>query len=101
MYEFKPPDKRRPVLVLSTQRVNDLLNYIIVAPITSTIHGSPTEVVIGIDEGMKNTSAINLTGVKSVEKSKLAQFVSSLNDELMERVCHALSIVMGCNFEHK
>lgn len=70
MYEFKPPDKRRPVLILSSQMVIHMLNYVIVAPITSTIHGSPIEVVIGIDQGLKNASAINLTGVQSVEKSK-------------------------------
>jgi mRNA interferase MazF len=100
-YEFKPPDKRRPVLVLSSQFVIDMLNYVIVAPITSTIHGSPTEVVIGIDEGLKNTSAINLTGVQSVEKSKLVQFVGSVNNELMEQVCRALSISTGCSFGHE
>ncbi len=96
MYEFKPPDKRRPVLILSSQMVISMLNYVIVAPITSTIHGSPTEVVIGIDQGLKNTSAINLTGVQSVEKSKLVQYVGSINDELMEQVCRALSISTGC-----
>lgn len=98
MYEFKPPDKRRPVLVLSNQMVIRTLNYVMVAPITSTIHGSPTEIVIGIDQGLKNTSAINLTGVQSVEKAKLIQYVGRLNDELMERACRALSIAAGCSF---
>ncbi len=96
-YEFKPPDKRRPVLVLSTQKIIEVLNYVIVAPVTSTIHGSPTEVIVGIDEGLKNISAINLTGIKSIEKSKLVQFVGTLDDELMEQVCVALSIATGCN----
>lgn len=32
MYEFKPPDKRRPVLVLSNQMVIRTLNYVMVAP---------------------------------------------------------------------
>jgi mRNA interferase MazF len=97
MYEFKPPDKRRPVLILSSQMVISKLNYVIVAPITSSIHGSPTEVVIGIDQGLKNTSAINLTGVQTIEKSKLTQYVGSLTDELMKQVCLALSISTGCN----
>jgi mRNA-degrading endonuclease toxin of MazEF toxin-antitoxin module len=73
------------------------LNYVIVAPITSTIHGSPTEVIIGIDQGLKDTSAINLTGVQSVEKFKLVQYVGSFNDEFMKQVCQALSISTGCN----
>lgn len=96
-YAFKPPDKRRPVLVLSTQKIIEVLNYVIVAPITSTIHGSPTEGIIGIEEGLKNISAVNLTGIKSIGKAKLVQFVSTLDDEVMERVCIALSIATGCN----
>lgn len=98
-FEFKSPDKRRPVLVLSSQMVIDVLNYVIVAPITSTIHGSPTEVVIGIDQGLKDTSAINLTGIQAVEKSKLVQYIGSLDKQQMEKVCHALSIATGCNIE--
>ncbi len=96
-YEFKPPDKRRPVLVLSTQKIIEVLNYVIVAPITSTIHGSPTEVIVGIHDGLKNISAINLTGILSVEKSRLSQFISTLDDEIMQQVCVALSIATGCN----
>lgn len=99
MYEFKSPDKRRPVLVVSNQKIIDILTYVIVAPISSTIHGSPTEVVVGIEEGLKHTSAINLTGLQAVEKLKLVQFISTLDNVLMEQVCTALSIATGCNAE--
>lgn len=99
MYEFKPSDKRRPVLVLSNQKIIDLLNYVIVAPISSAIHGSPTEVIVGIEEGLKHTSAINLTGLQAVEKVKLVQFISTLDNVLMAQVCTALSIATGCSVE--
>ncbi len=95
-HEFKPPDKRRPVLILSRQPAIRLLNSIIVAPISSTIHGSPAEVIIGVEQGLKNTSAINLDNVQTVKKSQLVQFVSTLDDKLMEKVCTALSIATGC-----
>ena len=36
MYNFRAPDKRRPVLVLSRQEVITLLQTVMVAPITST-----------------------------------------------------------------
>lgn len=99
MYEFKSPDKRRPVLVVSNQKIIDILTYVIVAPISSTIHGSPTEVVVGIEEGLKHTSVINLTGLQAVEKLKLVQFISTLDNVLMEQVCTALSIATGCSAE--
>ena len=52
-YQFKRPDKLRPVLLLSRQDAVDILHTVMVAPITSTIHGAPSEVIIGIDEGLK------------------------------------------------
>ena len=71
MYEFKAPDQRRPVLVLTRQHVIELLNWVMVAPVTSTIHGLPSEVLVGIDEGLKAASAVNLDNVQSVDKSRL------------------------------
>lgn len=99
MHQFKAPDKRRPVLVLSNQTLINLLDYITVAPISSTIHGSQTEVIVGIDEGLKNISAINLTNVQAVLKSTLVQFVGTLSKKQMKQVCDALSIATGCNKE--
>jgi mRNA interferase MazF len=98
-YEFKAPDKRRPVLVLSRAKAIPVLNTVIVAPITSTIRGSVSEVVVGIDQGLKNASAINLDNIQTVEKSKLVQFIGTLDDELMKKVCSALSITTGCSKE--
>jgi len=45
-YTFRLPDKRRPVLVLTRDEVIDRLNEIIVAPVTRTIRGLRTEVLL-------------------------------------------------------
>lgn len=58
LYRFRKPDRRRPVLVLSRDDVIGLLHTVTVAPITSTIHGAPSEVIVGIDEGLKHDSAV-------------------------------------------
>ena len=71
MYDFGRPDKKRPVLVLSRQQVIGLLHTVMVAPITSTIHGAPSEVVIGIEEGLRHDSAVNLDHVQTVEQARL------------------------------
>jgi mRNA interferase MazF len=96
-YTFKQPDKRRPVLVLSRSEVIDLLHTVMVAPITSTIHGAPSEVIVGIDEGLKRESAINLDHVQTVEKARLSRFVGTLSPQKMAAVCRALSIAVGCD----
>ena len=53
LYTFKSPEKRRPVLVLTRQEVIHLLRTVMVAPITSSIRGAPSEVVVGVDEGFE------------------------------------------------
>lgn len=45
-YTFRVPDKRRPILILTRNEVIDRLNEIIVAPVTRTIRGLSTEVVL-------------------------------------------------------
>ena len=96
LYSFKRPDKRRPVLVITRQEVIRLLNTVMVAPITSTIRGAPSEVVVGIDEGLKRDSAVNLDHVQTVEKARLRTFVGSLSSHKMRRVCRALATATGC-----
>jgi mRNA interferase MazF len=96
MYQFKVPNKRRPVLVLTRQHVIELLHWIMVAPISSSIHGIPSEVLVGVDEGLKHPSAINLDNVQSVERSRLTTFVGSLDPLKLNAVCRALAIAVGC-----
>ena len=95
-YRFSSPDKRRPVLVLSRQEVIGLLHTVMVAPVTSTIRGAPSEVLVSADEGLKHPSAVNLDHVQTVEQSRLTGFVGSLDRRKMAEVCRALAVAVGC-----
>lgn len=96
MYSFQRPDKRRPVLVLTRQEVIGLLHTVMVAPVTSTIHGAPSEVIVGVNEGLKRDSAVNLDHVQTVEKSRLKRYIGTVSTERMAEVCKALTIATGC-----
>ncbi len=96
MYRFRTPDKRRPVLVLTRQEVLGLLHTVTVAPITSSIRGAPSEVVVGPDEGLKHESAVNLDHVQTVERARLVGYVGVVSAAKMQSVCHALAIAVSC-----
>jgi mRNA interferase MazF len=96
-YRFKAPDKRRPVLVLSRQEVIPLLHTVMVAPITSTRRGAPSEVPVGPNEGLKHESAVNLDHIQTIERARLVSFVGSLDAAQMRKVCRALAIATGCS----
>ncbi|WP_407937679.1 type II toxin-antitoxin system PemK/MazF family toxin [Neomoorella mulderi] len=40
-YSFKPPDKRRPVLILTRNSAISFLNDVTIAPVTSNIRDIP------------------------------------------------------------
>lgn len=94
-FAFPKPDKRRPVLVLTRQEIIQHLHTVTVAPITTTIRGIPTEVVIGPEFGLKSTSAINLDHVATVPKSGLRSFVGAVSPEVLDRVRMAVLFALG------
>ena len=95
-YRFKTPDKWRPVLVLSRQEVIPLLPTVMVAPITSTVRGAPSEVPVGSEEGLKRPGAVNLDHVQTVEKAQLERYLGQLPSQKMRAVCLALAVSVGC-----
>ena len=95
LYEFAAPDKRRPVLVISRQAVIPLLRTVMVAPITSAIHGVPSEVPVDVEEGLKHASVVNLDHVQTVETHRLRRYVGHLSQERMAQVCAALAVATG------
>lgn len=97
LYRFEPPDKRRPVLVLTRDDAIPLLNGVIVAPVTSTMRGSPGEVALGVEHGLKHPSAANLDRVQCVERTRLVRYVGHVDAATMQRVCSALAIATGCS----
>jgi len=96
LYEFRAPDKRRPVLVLTRPEVIGLLDTVMIAPITSTVRGAPSEVVVGVAEGLKSRSAVNLDHVQTVEQRRLGRYLGTASPAIMERVCAALAVAVGC-----
>jgi mRNA interferase MazF len=79
LYRFPPPDKQRPVLVLTRNAALRFLHRATVAPITSTIRDIPTEVVIGSADGMKAPCAVNLDNLITVPLAGLGRRVTQLS----------------------
>jgi len=97
LYRFAPPDKERPVVVLTRDSALSYLATVTVAPITSTIRGVPSEVTLGDEDGMKAPSAINLHNVVTVLKERLGRRVAQLHSSRMSEICAALRFSVGCD----
>lgn len=97
LYRFAPPDKRRPVLVLSRPAALALIRTAIVAPITTSPRGLPSEVRLGIEHGLKTVSAVNLDHLYTVPQNELRQRIGRLDPRSMREVCFAAAVALGCD----
>ncbi len=91
------PDKRRPVVVVSRPSLIPLLHTVIVASVSSTSRGVPTEVSVGLEEGLKQASCVNLCHLFTVPRSQLKGYVGALGPDKMRQLCRALAIATGCD----
>lgn len=91
------PDKRRPVLVLTRPSLVSALHTVTVVAITKTMRGSPTEVRLGPEEGLKDVSCANLCNVFTVPQSDLEVFVGTVSAARMREICQALAIAVDCD----
>jgi mRNA interferase MazF len=94
-YTFRPPDKRRPVLVLTRDDVMDSLNEIIVAPVTRTIRGLTSEVVLTPDDGMPTSCALNFDHVALAQRDRMGAALCTLPVTRWPEVRRALLIACG------
>jgi len=84
-------------LVLTRDSIIDRLSRITVAPLTSTIRGVASDVVLGSDDGMKDACAINLHNIVTVPKAGLGRLLVSLDARRLDQVCAAIAFSLGCN----
>ena len=88
-------DKRRPVLVVTRTEAIPVLTWILVAPVTRTIRNIPTEVNLGVDDGMPAPCVATFDNLQPIRKTFLTEFVGSISYRRSE-VCRALSALADC-----
>jgi mRNA interferase MazF len=93
---FASPDKQRPVLILTRDSAISHLSAVTVAPITSTVRGVPSEMILDVDDGMKHQCAVNLHNLITVSQQRLGKRLASLSDQRMQEACTALRFSLGC-----
>ena len=59
-------DKQRPVLVLTREIMVGRMSTVTVAPITSTVHGIATELLVGARNGQEQASVITCRQIMSI-----------------------------------
>jgi len=83
--------------VLTRNSAIDYLSTVTVAPITSTIRGVPSEIVLNEEDGMKNTCAVNMHNAVTIAQDRLGKRLARLSSSRMNEICAALHFSLGCD----
>ena len=94
-YTFAAPDKRRPVLLLTRDAVIDSLNELIVVPVTRTIRGVATEIVLTTDDRMPTACALNFDHVALARRDRIGPAITTLDPARWPEAERALLIACG------
>jgi len=97
LYRFAPPDRSRPVVVLTRDSALQYLSTATAAPVTSTIRGVPSEILLSEDDGMKGPCAVNLHNAVTVSQQRLGERLARLSPSRMAEICGALRFTLGCD----
>ncbi|NNL98651.1 MAG: type II toxin-antitoxin system PemK/MazF family toxin [Acidimicrobiia bacterium] len=88
-------DKRRPVLVVTRTEAIPVLTWIMVAPVTRTIRGIPTEVALDVDDGLPVACVAAFDNLQPIKRTFLTEYVGSIAPRRSE-ICRALSALADC-----
>jgi mRNA interferase MazF len=89
-------DKRRPVLVCTRSEAIPVLDAIVVAPVTRTVRGIPTEVSIGSEEGLDDECAASFDNLQTIPRSSLTARLGALDALRHHELGHALRAMSDC-----
>jgi mRNA interferase MazF len=93
-YKFLPPDKKRPVLILTRDSVLQYLGEVTVAPITTAVRDIPSEVFLSKADGLPQDCAVNCDHLQTVSKSKIGPLITSLPLAKMIEVGRAIRFAL-------
>lgn len=91
-----PDSGRRPYLILTRQAAIEVLSGVVVAQVSRTVRGIPTEVALDTDDGMPEPCAASFDNILTIPKWSLTKRICQLGVARMHEVCSALRIATGC-----
>ena len=100
LYRVEKPSSRDPkgfrvfVIVSRQTFIERTYPSVICAPIYSNCNELPSEVEVGVDEGLKHDSCIRCDELVSLQKSSLTNFIGSLSPQKIQELNHALKVAL-------
>lgn len=92
--EFPRPVGRRPAVLLTRDVILDRLTNVTVAPITSTIRGVPTEVLLDEDAGLGHECVVSCDNVTTIPQRLCMRRRGAVGPVVAERINRAVILAL-------
>ena len=83
-------DKTRPAVILTRDAARAAMTKVTIAPITSTVKGLSSEVLVGPANGLDHDSAISLDNVMTIPTDRLGRTIGYLSADQERLLARAL-----------
>ncbi|MEI8173758.1 MAG: type II toxin-antitoxin system PemK/MazF family toxin [Deltaproteobacteria bacterium] len=93
-YQFKAPDKKRPVLILTRNSILAYLGEVTIAPVTSTIRNIPSEILLTSIDGMPMNCVVNFDHIQTVSRERIGSLITALSPEKLKEVRSAIDFAL-------
>lgn len=93
--DLPAPAGRRPVVLLSRNEAYAVRALVTVAPVTSRGRHIPTEVSLGVEEGLPKRCVANLDTITTIPKQSLTERLTNLTPTKLAAVEQALKFALG------
>ena len=90
------PKKQRVLLVVSRQAlINSSYSTVVCAPVYTSYSDVNTQVVLGVEEGLKHQSYARCDDLVSIPKSMLTNYIGCLSSSKLQELKKALRIALA------
>lgn len=88
------PVGSRPVVILTRDSVLHSINGIVVALVTRTVRGLPSEVVLGRHQGLPVRCVANLDNILTVPRERLSRLMGACDAAKVEELNRAIKTAL-------
>ncbi len=90
-----PDEKGRPFLVVSRDVANEVMQRVLVAPVSRRIRDLPSELRLGLAEGLPVESVASFDNLRPFPKAMLVRRLGALGPRMHE-ICLAAEATLDC-----
>lgn len=91
-----PDEKGRPFLVVSRDAANEVMQRVLVAPVTTRVRSIPSELPLGSAEGLIHPSVASYDNLRPFPKAMLVRRLGAVGAQGRHLMCTVAAATLDC-----